>query len=189
MKKVILAITGASGSLYAVEFIDLVKDCKVEIHGIISDSGRQVLKLELGKDVDSLGPVFRWYDINDFAAPMSSGSARFDAMIVLPCTMGTLAAIANGISGNLIHRAADVCLKEKRPLILAVRETPLNRTHLQNMLKAHDAGAMICPPMPSFYHKPQSIQEMARAFAGRLADQLGIDVQGVKRWGDEDSAE
>ena len=96
--------------------------------------------------------------------------------------MGSLGAIANGIARNLIHRAADVILKEKKPLLLAVRETPLNRIHLENMLKVHDAGATLCPPMPSFYHHPGSLEEMAAFFAGRVADLLGIEVAGLKRW-------
>jgi flavin prenyltransferase len=129
--------------------------------------------------------VTRWHDCKDFTAPMASGSSQFDAMLVLPCTMGTLAAVANGISGNLIHRAADVMLKEGKPLVLAVRETPLNRVHLQNMLKAQEAGAIIYPAMPSFYHRPADLTEMARAFAGRLCDRLGIPVEGMKRWGDQ----
>ena len=107
-------------------------------------------------------------------------------MIILPCSMGTLAAIAGGLTINLIHRSADVMLKEKKNLVLGVRETPLNRTHLQNMLKAHDAGAVICPPMPSFYLKPTSLEEAAKLFSWRVLDQLGIDVSGRKRWGDQD---
>jgi 4-hydroxy-3-polyprenylbenzoate decarboxylase len=103
-------------------------------------------------------------------------------MVILPCTMGSLGAIANGIAKNLIHRAADVILKEKKPLLLAVRETPLNRIHLENMLKVHDAGATLCPPMPSFYHHPESLEEMAIFFAGRVAELIGIEVSGLKRW-------
>jgi 4-hydroxy-3-polyprenylbenzoate decarboxylase len=103
-------------------------------------------------------------------------------MLILPCTMGSLGAIANGVAKNLIHRAADVILKERKTLLLAVRETPLNRIHLENMLKVHDAGAVLCPPMPSFYHHPASIEEMAGFIAGRLADLLGIEVSGMKRW-------
>jgi 4-hydroxy-3-polyprenylbenzoate decarboxylase len=103
-------------------------------------------------------------------------------MVVLPCTMGSLGAIANGNARNLIHRAADVILKEKKPLLLAVRETPLNRIHLENLLKVHDAGATVCPPMPAFYHHPKSLEEMATFFAGRLADLIGIEVAGLKRW-------
>jgi 4-hydroxy-3-polyprenylbenzoate decarboxylase len=103
-------------------------------------------------------------------------------MIVLPCTMGSLGSIANGIAKNLIHRAADVMLKEKKPLLLAVRETPLNRIHLENLLKVHDAGATVCPPMPSFYHHPAGLEEMATFFAGRLAELVGIEITGLKRW-------
>ncbi|MEN8136033.1 MAG: UbiX family flavin prenyltransferase [Thermodesulfobacteriota bacterium] len=183
-KKVILAITGASGSLLAIEFLKLMDANEIEVHAMISDAGRKVLELEEEKtwgDIKDLATT--WHDVHDFTAPMASGSARFAAMVVLPCSMGTLAAIANGFSGNLIHRAADVTLKERRPLLVAVRETPFNRTHLQNMLNLHDAGATICPPMPAFYHKLGSFQEMARVFAGRLADLLDIEIEDQPRWG------
>jgi len=182
-KKIILAITGASGSLYIVQFLKLMQQADVEIHAIISDAGRLVLQHELGLTPDDLLQYdVTWHAADDFAAPMSSGSSRFDAMVVLPCTMGSLGAIANGIAKNLIHRAADVMLKEKKPLLLAVRETPFNRIHLENMIKVHDAGATLCPPMPSFYHHPESLEEMASFFAGRLADLIGIEVAGLKRW-------
>ena len=182
-KKIILAITGASGSLYAVQFLKIMQEAGVEVHGIISDAGRLVLQYELGITPEDLqGYVQQWYAKDDFAAPMSSGSSRFTAMVILPCTMGTLGAIANGFVHNLIHRAADVMLKEKKPLLLAVRETPLNRIHLENMLKVHDAGAVVCPPMPSFYHHPANLEQMATFFAGRLADMLGIDVRDMNRW-------
>ncbi|NOQ47094.1 MAG: UbiX family flavin prenyltransferase [Desulfobulbaceae bacterium] len=180
-KRVILAITGATGMLYVTELLSLLTHHGVEVHGIISDAGRKVLSLEQGLEHEKLPGISRWFNIADFTAPVASGSSRYDAMIVLPCTVGTLGAIAGGISGNLIHRAADVTLKERRPLLLAVRETPLNRTHLNNMLTAHDAGAVICPPIPSFYTHPADLQEMARNFAGRLCDQIGIHVD-VKRW-------
>jgi len=182
-KKIILAITGASGSLYAVQFLKGLQQADVEIHAIISKAGRLVLQHELGLTPDDLQKyVAKWHAADDFAAPMSSGSSKFEAMVVVPCTMGSLGAIANGIAKNLIHRAADVILKEKKPLLLAVRETPLNRIHLENLLKVHDAGATICPPMPSFYHHPESLEEMAAFFAGRLADLIGIEVSGLKRW-------
>lgn len=185
-KRIILAVTGASGSLYTMEFLKIMQQMNVEIHGILSDAGRQVMQLESGLGPDDLKEyVTEWHDVHNFAAPMSSGSALFDAMVVLPCTMGTLAAIANGISGNLIHRAADVSLKEQRKLLLAVRETPLNKTHLKNMLKAHEAGATICPLMPSFYHKPKNLEEMARAFSSRLCDLLGFPVVDTPRWPDK----
>ncbi len=184
-KKIVLAITGASGSLYVVEFLKLLADVDIEVDAIISSAGEKVLSLELDLTSMDLGGVNSWFEVKDFTAPMASGSSRYDAMVVLPCSMGSLAAIANGMSANLIHRAADVMLKEKRPLVLVVRETPLNRTHLHNMLKVHDSGAIICPAMPSFYHHPHSITEMAGEFAGRVADQLGIKLDGLKRWGEE----
>ncbi len=182
-KKIILAITGATGSLYALELLKLLQGLDVEVHGLLSEAGEQVLRLELGlyrRDLDHY--VACWHESNDFAAPIASGSSGFAAMAVLPCTMGSLAAIANGICGNLIHRAADVMLKERRPLLLAVRETPLNRTHLANMLKAHEAGAIICPPMPAFYHKPADLEEMARFYAGRVAELLGFQIASLPRW-------
>jgi 4-hydroxy-3-polyprenylbenzoate decarboxylase len=185
-KKIILGITGATGSLYALEFLKLMAATDAEVHGIISEAGEQVLRLELGIGKEGLSPyVAQWHDIKNFAAPMSSGSSRFDGMAVLPCTMGTLAAIANGLTRNLIHRAADVTLKERRPLVLAVRETPLSRVHLSNMLKADEAGAIICPPMPAFYHHPENLEAMARAFAGRVASLLGFDLPDLPRWGGE----
>jgi 4-hydroxy-3-polyprenylbenzoate decarboxylase len=182
-KKIILGITGASGSIYAVQFLKHMQRADVEVHAIISTAGRQVLQHELGVTPDDLQEfVAQWHAIDNMAAPMSSGSSGFDAMLILPCTMGSLGAIANGVAKNLIHRAADVILKERKTLLLAVRETPLNRIHLENMLKVHDAGAVLCPPMPSFYHHPASIEEMAGFIAGRLADLLGIEVSGMKRW-------
>lgn len=182
MKKIILAITGASGSLYAVEFLKLMSSQPVEVHGIISGAGAKVLELELGLGRDDLPGVKRWFDDGDFTAPMASGSSGYDAMVVLPCTMGSLAAIASGLSLNLIHRAADVILKERKPLVLATRETPLNRNHLQNMLAAHDAGATICPPMPAFYMQAKTINDLAVYFASRLINQLGLEVEGFEGW-------
>lgn len=178
--KIVIAITGASGMIYAKELLDLLAGIDVEVHGIISEAGEQVLKLELGMEPKDFSQV-HWWGIKQFTAPMASGSAQFTAMAVIPCTMGSLAAIASGLSTNLIHRAADVMLKERRKVVLAVRETPLNRTHLQNMLAVHDAGATICPAMPSMYQKPQSISEMAATFASRVAETLGLEVD-YPRW-------
>ena len=182
MKKIIVAITGATGSLYVKQFLSFMEEAGVEVHGIISSAGRQVLSLEENMTAEELLGVTQWFAEDNFAAPMASGSSSYDAMVVLPCTMGSLAAIANGLSLNLIHRTADVMLKERKPLVLAVWETPLNRNHLENMLKAHDAGAVICPPMPAFYHKPETISDLAFHFAARLAAQIGITVPGMNRW-------
>jgi len=180
-KRIVLAITGASGSLYALEFLRIMDELGCEVHGLISAAGRQVLKIELGLTPEELPPC-RWFAIDDFTAPMASGSSLYDGMAVLPCTMGTLAAIAGGNSNNLIHRAADVTLKERRPLVLAVRETPFNRVHLENMLRADQAGAVICPAMPAFYHQPQTITDLARDYAARVASLLGLPAPGMRRW-------
>jgi 4-hydroxy-3-polyprenylbenzoate decarboxylase len=187
-KKVLVAVTGATGMLYVPEFLNLAARAGVEVEGIISASGRQVLRLELEIGPDELPGVRRWFPLDDFTAPPSSGSSRYHAMVILPCTMGTLGAIASGSCVNLIHRAADVFLKERRPLVLAVRETPLNRTHLSNMLAAQEAGAIICPAMPSFYMRPRSLAEMARGFAARICDQISI-AHDVAGWASDRSRE
>lgn len=157
-------------------------DSSLIIHGICSQSGEKVLRHEEQLRPDDLSGISKWFAIDDFAAAPSSGSSRYDAMLILPCTMGTLGAIAAGLSQNLIHRAADVMLKEKKKLILAVRETPLNRTHLKNMLAVHDAGALIMPTMPGFYLKPKTLEEAAMSYCWRLADHLGVEISGRKRW-------
>ncbi len=181
-QRIILAITGATGMLYVTALLDLLADQNVAVDAIISAAGSKVLGLEQDMVPEDLPNINRWFAADDFTAPPASGSARYDAMIILPCTVGTLGAVASGFSGNLIHRAADVTLKERRPLLLAVRETPLNRTHLNNMLALHDAGAIICPPMPSFYLHPADLATMARQFAGRICDQIGLHLQELPRW-------
>lgn len=180
MKKIVVAVTGASGMIYARELFTQLRTMDVDVHAIISEAGEQVLQLELDMTKEAFADVTFW-GIKQFTAPMASGSAGFDGMVVVPCTMGTLGAIASGLSQNLIHRAADVMLKERRPLILSVRETPLNRTHIQNMLTAHDAGAIICPAMPSMYQMPETITDMARNYSARLLELLGLEVS-YTRW-------
>lgn len=182
-RRILVAVTGASGMLYLRAFLDQCERLPdLEVHGICSEAGAKVLRLEEGLAPPELAAVSRWFGVDDFAAPPASGSGDYQAMIVLPCSMGTLAAIASGLSINLIHRSADVLLKERRRLVLAVRETPLNRNHLQNMLAAHDAGAVICPPMPSFYLKPANLGEAAQFYAWRVMDQIGIEVADRRRW-------
>lgn len=183
-KKLLFAITGASGMLFVTSFLDVIASLEIVVHGICSASGRNVLKMEQGLCPEELPGVTRWFDPTDLSAPPASGSSDYSSMIVLPCTMGSLAAIAGGLSLNLIHRAADVMLKERRKVVLAVRETPFNRTHLKNMLAAHDAGAIICPTMPSYYLCPETLAEAAQTYSWRLADQLGFDISERKRWGD-----
>lgn len=168
--------------IFLHSFLKTIHPLGIVIHGICSESGRQVLKTETESAPEDLEAISHWFDIGDMSSAPASGSADYDAMIVLPCTMGSLAAIAGGLSTNLIHRAADVMLKERKTLVLAVRETPLNRTHLKNMLSAHDAGAVICPVMPSYYLRPKSLEEAAESYSWRLSDQLGLEIEGRKRW-------
>lgn len=182
--KLLLAVTGASGMLYLRSFLQTIAPLGIVVHGICSPSGRQVLQMEQQITPEELPGVSHWFDHNDFAAAPASGSSYYTGMVVLPCTMGSLAAIAGGLSINLIHRAVDVMLKERRRVVLAVRETPLNRTHLQNMLLVHDAGGIICPPMPGYYMNPQTLEEAAETFSWRLADQFGLQITKRKRWGD-----
>lgn len=183
-KKLLLGITGASGMLFATSFLEAIAGLDIIVHGVCSASGRNVLQMEQGVNPDELPLVSQWFAHDDLSAPPASGSSDYTSMVVLPCSMGTLAAIAGGLSINLIHRAADVMLKERRRVVLAVRETPLNRTHLKNMLAVHDAGAVICPIMPSYYLRPQTLAEAAQTYAWRLADQLGLDIPERKRWSD-----
>lgn len=185
-KKILVAVTGASGMLYLQSFLRIIQYLDLVVHGICSEAGAKVLGMEKGLIPHELPAVTTWFDCRDFAAPPASGSSGYDAMLVVPCSMGTLAAIAAGMSANLIQRSADVMLKERKDLVLVVRETPLNRTHLTNMLAAHEAGAVICPPMPGFYLQPASLEEAADTFSWRLADQVGIAVPGRRRWGEKE---
>jgi len=181
---ILLAITGASGSIYSLKIIEILKNLDQEVHLIVSRTGEQVSRIEIKEDgfQTLIQTAHTVYSPDNLAAAPASGSSKWKAMIIIPCTMGTMASIAHGFSQNLIHRAADCFLKERRPLILVPRETPLNRIHLQNMLLAEKAGAVIYPAMPSFYHQPENIDEMASFFAGRLAEFMGLEVEGLKRW-------
>jgi|UniRef100_A0A7V6A6S1 4-hydroxy-3-polyprenylbenzoate decarboxylase len=185
--RLVVAVTGASGMLYARELCAFLATCpEVEVHAVASEAGEQVLRLELGQDLSELaGPNAIVHGAKNFAAPLASGSFMARGMVVIPCTMGTLGAIAQGQSRNLIHRTAEVMLKEKRPLILVVRETPLSLVHLRNMVAAAEAGATIFPAMPGFYHRPRDLTEMARNFVGRILDHLSLKHDLSKRWGEE----
>jgi 4-hydroxy-3-polyprenylbenzoate decarboxylase len=187
-------MTGASGALFARELVlALERDKRVEtVNLIASDNALRVMAEELGIKGRSnlvqqlLGKAApkktKQQNNADIGANVASGSYPADAMVVIPCSMGTLASIACGLASTLIERAADVCLKEQRPLILCVRETPLNKLHLQNMLRAADAGATIFPLIPAFYNRPKSPDEMAREFAARVLQHLGLRQPGAHRW-------
>lgn len=182
-KNLVIAITGASGAVYARRLIGAVPLDRYSVHLVVSEAGKLVYEFEIGRPLSDDLPagIAVWHE-SDFTAPFASGSFPCAGMVVVPCTMGTLAAIASGISLNLIHRAADVCLKERRPLIIVPRETPLNRIHLANMLRASEAGAVILPAMPGFYHRPESVSEIVDFMVARILDQLGIAHNLVSPW-------
>jgi len=185
-KKIVVAISGASGSIYAKVLLDklLLLQPEVEAVGIImSDNAKEVWKYELDED-SYLNYSFPFYSKNDFTAPFASGSAQFDTMIICPCSMGTLGRIASGVSDDLTTRAADVILKERRKLILMVRETPFNLIHINNMKTVTEAGGIICPANPSFYSRPASIEEVAATVVDRVLDLIGLKNESY-RWGEK----
>lgn len=186
-KRLTLAITGASGSGFGVAVLDrLIHHPDVdEIALLLSPTGRRCLVDETGLTQDAL--VTRSAKVSlrsekDLGADISSGSHRQDGMAIVPCSAGALGRIATGISEGLVSRAADVCLKERRPLVLCLRETPLNRIHLENMLRAHDAGAIVMPLMPGWYSRPKDFQDLYDTFAMRVLDQLGLSEEDSRRW-------
>jgi len=181
--KIIVAVTGASGSVYAKLLLDKLTQLHNQIEEVaivMSDNAKDVWKHELGNtDFEKL--PFKIYDKNNFYAPFASGSAQFNTMVVCPCSMGTLARIASGISNDLTTRAADVILKERRKLILVTRDTPLNLIHINNMKIVTEAGGIICPASPSFYSKPQSVEQLAATVVDRIVDLCGLD-HATYRW-------
>jgi len=185
-KKIVVAVTGASGAIYAKVLLDTLLrhgDQFKEIGVVMSDNAKDVWQYELNNQEYENYP-FTFYNKNDFYAPFASGSAKFDTMIVCPCSMGTLARIAHGTSTDLTTRAADVVLKERRKLILMVRETPLSRIHLQNMLTVTEAGGIICPASPSFYSLPTNFEELAKTVVDRALSLAEIEVSSYQ-WGEE----
>jgi 4-hydroxy-3-polyprenylbenzoate decarboxylase len=196
-KKIVVAICGASGSIYGIRLLKALLKNPINIYLIISSAGYKVLEHETGYKGELFSSFLKdkgitfnknahlnTYNQDDFFAPPASGSFRNDGMVIAPCSMKTLGAIAAGIADNLIHRAADVNLKEKRPLILLPRETPLNIIHLKNMYVAAKTGATIMPPSPSFYSNPESISDLVDSVIARVLDHLKIEHDLSKEWGD-----
>lgn len=183
-KRLIIAITGATGVIYGVRLLQVLRDhVEVETHLLISEAGMLNLHQELDmkrKDVEALADVV--HNVRDVGASIASGSFQSDGMIVAPCSMKTLAAVAHGLSDNLITRAADVVLKERRRLVLMVRETPFNLAHLRNMTAVTEMGGIIFPPLPGFYHRPASIAEMVDHTVGRVLDLFEIQHALTPRW-------
>jgi 4-hydroxy-3-polyprenylbenzoate decarboxylase len=186
-ERIIIGITGASGVIYGIEILRELKKKDLEVHLIISESGKKNISLETDYsvgDVEALTDIV--YDNQDLTAPPASGSFLTKGMIVAPCTIKTLSGIANSYSESLIVRAADVSLKEKRKLVLLVRETPLHKGHLDLMSRAADLGAHILPPMPSFYNHPKTIDEIIHQTIGKVFDYLGIEHKLYQRWGERE---
>lgn len=184
MRKIVIAITGASGSIYAKKILQKLSALEKHWDGlgiIMSANAQQVWETELGDDSYKNLPG-KLYTAQDFTAPFASGSGKYDTMIIIPCSMGTLGRIATGISNDLTTRAADVILKERRKLICVVRETPYNLIHIRNMEAVTLAGGIICPATPSFYSKPKTIEEVASTVVDRVLDLAGFDIS-TFRWG------
>ena len=183
-RRIVVAITGASGAVYGIRTLEVLRTLGgVETHLVISNSGKLTIGLETDRsvaDVEALADVV--HGSRDIAASISSGSFRTAGMIVAPCSIKTLSAVANCYSGDLVARAADVHLKERRPLVLMVRETPLHRGHLRLMEQAAEAGAVIYPPVPAFYNRPESLTDVVDHTVGRALEQLGLDIGSINRW-------
>ncbi len=184
--RLIVGITGATGIIYGIRLLERLREASVETHLVISRWGARTLLHEstyTREQVESLATAV--YATNDMGAAISSGSFRTDGMIIAPCSAKTLAAIAHGYGDNLVNRAADVVLKERRRLLLGVREAPLSEIHLENMLKLSRMGVVILPPVPAFYHLPKTLDEMVDHTVARMLDQFGIEVPGMPRWSGE----
>lgn len=189
MKKVIVGITGASGSVYAKRLIEVLLEVGIQVHVIATKTGASVFAYELDVALDQWIETLKLKnghvvleDIDNLFAGVASGSHPFDAVVILPCSMGTMAEIAHGLSRNLMTRAADVALKEKRRLVIVPRETPFNTIHLENMLTLSKVGASILPAMPGFYHKPKTMEELIDFVVGKILDHLSIENNLFKKW-------
>ena len=182
---VLVAITGASGVELAVLLLNQLKKHGKTTELVITEVAKKIINIETEHDIaDIIELSDKYYEVDDLTAGPASGSYKNNIMVIIPCSMKTLAAIANGYADNLITRAADVIIKERRKLILVVRESPFSAIHLENMLKLSRLGVVIAPPIPSYYIKPKNIEELNEYFIGRILDQMGID-SGIKRWGDK----
>ena len=194
LKRLIVGITGASAGIYGVRLLQvLTEQADIEIHLTISSSGARALseELQLKIDLDNFelesligisSPRVIYHHESDIAAPIASGSFRTQGMVVVPCSMGSIASIAGGMSRNLIQRAADVCIKENRKLVVVPRETPLSPIHLENMLKLSRLGVCVLPAMPGFYHYPKNVDDLLNFVVTKILDQFGIDTKLIQRW-------
>ncbi|WP_026476201.1 UbiX family flavin prenyltransferase [Alkaliphilus transvaalensis] len=183
--RIIVGLSGGSCAIYGVGLLKVLQDLNIETHLVVSTMGEYVAKHECGMDLQELKSLATYFhDNKDLAAPIASGSFKTDGMVIVPCSMKTLAAVANGMSDNLLTRAADVVIKERRRLVVVPRETPLSVIHLENMLKLAKMGVTVMPAAPGFYHQPESITDLVSIMVGRTLDQLDIEHNLFKRWGE-----
>jgi len=199
MNNLVVGITGASGSIYGLRLVEELLRTGKQVTLLLTNAGRQVLAFETGLQLaeDSqdcraqlrehfkAGEQLGHFALNDFFAPIASGSSAPDAVVICPCSLGTAGRIAAGLSDNLLERVADVALKERRQLLLVPRETPFNQIHLENLLRLSQAGAQILPAMPGFYNRPQTVADLVDFVVGKILDQLGVEHQLFKRWGEK----
>ncbi|MCW8891823.1 MAG: UbiX family flavin prenyltransferase [Deltaproteobacteria bacterium] len=198
MKNIVVGITGASGSIYGLRLVDELLRAEHQVAILLTNAGRQVLAFETGlalaetpqecleqlKEYYQQAEKLIHYGLDDFFSPVASGSSAPDAVVICPCSMGTAGRIAAGLSDNLLERVADVALKEQKKLLLVPRETPFNQIHLENLLRLSQAGAQILPAMPAFYQRPRSVEDLVNFVVGKVLDNLGVEHQLFKRWGD-----
>jgi flavin prenyltransferase len=182
-RRLIVGITGASGTIYGIRLLEMLRGKDVETHLVVSQWAARTLSHETSYNLAQVQELAtERYAIGDVGSAIASGSFLTHGMVIVPCSMRTLGAIAHGVGDNLIHRAADVVIKERRKLVLAVREAPLSEVHLENMLKLARMGVSICPPTPAFYNQPQSIDQLVNHSVTRLLDQVGIHLDSADRW-------
>ena len=182
-KRLIVGVSGASGAVYGLRALEALRQLNIESHLVVSRSAALTLKLETGKDVAELNAkAGARYTISDIAAPIASGSFKTRGMLIAPCSVRTMSEIATGVTSTLLTRAADVTLKERRRLVLMVRETPFNLAHLRNMTSVTEMGGVIFPPLPAFYHRPQTIDELINDTVERVLMMLGVDNAQAQSW-------
>ncbi|MCL4758278.1 MAG: UbiX family flavin prenyltransferase [Rhodocyclaceae bacterium] len=189
--KLVVGISGASGAIYGIRILEVLRQAGVETHLVMSDSAKRTIAYETDYSIqDVKGLATRMHDINDVGAAISSGSFRHDGMVIAPCSIKTLSALAHSFNTNLLIRAADVTLKERRKLVLMVRETPLHLGHLRLMTQVTETGAVLVPPLPAFYHRPRTLEDIIDQSVNKALDQFGLDLDLFKRWtGNEERGE
>ena len=183
--KLVIGISGASGAIYGVRMLQVLREVGVETHLVMSDAAKRTIAYETDFSIDQVRSLASHaHDINDIGAGIASGSFRHDGMVIAPCSIKTLSAVANSFATNLLIRAADVTLKERRKLVLMLRETPLHLGHLRLMMQATESGAVVMPPLPAFYHRPKSIEDIVDQSVNKVLDQfdLGVDIDLFTRW-------